>query len=145
MNFRSRIARFLYGRYGADELYNFLFVLEIVLLFLGAIFTVLGMVVEIFSYISFFLYLIALVLFIWTVFRCLSRNIEKRHKENQTFLRLKSRLFGRKTVHCPADTASHIFRACPKCRSVLRLPRKEGKHTVKCPRCQNRFKVKVRK
>ena len=145
MNFRSRIAKFLYGRYGADELYNFLFIVQIVLLFTGAVFTVFGMISDVFTYLSFGLYVIAFALFAWTVFRCLSRNIVKRQRENRAFLRLKSRLFGKKKNSRPADTATHIFRACPKCKSVLRLPRKEGKHTVKCPRCENRFNVKVKK
>ena len=145
MNFRSRIARFFYGRYGADELYNFLFLIQIVFLFLGAVFSALGQVNDVFAYLSFFLYIAALGLFAWTVFRCLSRNIFKRRKENMTFLRIKSRLFGRrKKAQRPSDTAEHIFRACPKCKSVLRLPRKVGKHTVKCPRCERRFKVKVK-
>ena len=145
MNFRSRIARFFYGRYGADQLYNFLFLTQIILLFLGAVFSLLGMVSDVFSYLSFALYVIAFALFIWTLFRCLSRNVVKRQKENMTFLRIKSKLFRRRSTGRPADTAEHIFRACPKCKSVLRLPRRVGKHTVKCPRCENRFKVKVKK
>ncbi len=145
MNFRSRIAKFLYGRYGADQLYNFLFVVQIILLFLGAIFTVLGMVSQVFTYLSFVLYLVAIGLFVWTVFRCLSRNIVKRRKENLAFLALKSKLMGRGKANRPTDTTSHIFRACPKCKAVLRLPRTEGKHTVKCPKCEHRFKVRVRK
>ena len=145
MNFKSRIARFFYGRYGADQLYNFLFITQIVLLFLGAVFSVLGMVSDVFSYLSFALYVIAIGLFIWTLFRCLSRNIVKRRKENMTFLRLKSKLFHRRAAGRPADTAEYVFRNCPKCKSVLRLPRRVGKHTAKCPRCENRFKVKVRK
>ncbi len=145
MNFRSRIAKFLYGRYGADELYNFLFIVQIVLLFTGAVFTVFGMISDVFTYLSFGLYVIAFALFGWTVFRCLSRNIVKRQRENLAFLRLKARLFGHKKANRPADTATHIFRTCPKCKSVLRLPRKEGKHTVKCPKCENRFRVRVKK
>ncbi len=145
MNFRSRIARFFYGRYGADELYNFLFLIQIIFLFLGVVFSVLGQISDVFSYLSFFLYIAALVLFVWTIFRCLSRNIIKRRQENMTFLRIKSRLFrSKKKTPRPMDTATHIFRSCPKCKSVLRLPRKEGKHTVKCPRCAHRFKVKVK-
>lgn len=145
MNFRSRFARFLYGRYGADQLYNFLFIVQIVLLFVGAVFTVLGMVSEVFTYLSFALYVLAFALFGWTIFRCLSRNIVKRQKENQAFLRLKARLFGKKKPQCPPDTAMHVFRACPRCRAVLRLPRRVGKHIAKCPKCDHRFKVKVKK
>ena len=144
MNFRSRIAQFLSGRYGADQLYNFLFIAQIVLLFLGAIFTVFGMISDVFTYLSFAFYVIAFGLFIWTAFRCLSRNIAKRRHENLVFLRLISKLKGR-GGNRPADTATHIFRACPKCKSVLRLPRTKGKHTAKCPKCDNRFKVRVRK
>ncbi len=145
MNFRSRIAQFLSGRYGADQLYNFLFIIQIILLFLGAIFTVFGMISDVFTYLSFAFYVIAFALFVWTVFRCLSRNIAKRRRENMVFLSLQSKLKGRGKANRPVDTDTHIFRACPKCKSVLRLPRTKGKHTVKCPLCENRFKVKVRK
>ena len=146
MRFGSRFSRFLYGRYGADPLYNFLFIVQIILLILGVIFTALGVVSDVFTYLSFFVYLIAIGVFGWTMFRCMSRNIAKRQKENQAYLRLKYKLFGRKKkAKRPADTAEYIFRACPRCRSVLRLPRRVGKHTVKCPRCDNRFDIKVKK
>ncbi len=145
MRFGSRFSRFLYGRYGADQLYNFLFILQIALLFLGVIFTVLGVVSDVFSYLSFFVYLIAIGIFVWTISRCMSRNIAKRQKENQAYLRLKHKLFGRKKAKRPTDTADHVFRACPRCQSVLRLPRRAGKHTVRCPRCDNRFEIKVKK
>lgn len=145
MSFRSRFSRFLYGRYGADQLYNFLFIIQIILLFLGAVFTVLGMISDVFTYLSFALYVIAFVLFGWTIFRCLSRNIVKRQKENQCFLRLKGRLFGKRKKACPPDTATHVFRACPRCQAILRLPRRVGKHVAKCPKCDHRFKVKVKR
>ena len=35
---------------------------------------------------------------------------------------------------------------CPKCehcRAVLRLPKKPGKHTVRCPQCNKTFSVKI--
>ena len=35
----------------------------------------------------------------------------------------------------------HIYRECPACGATLRLPRKQGKHTVLCPRCGNKFGV----
>ena len=41
------------------------------------------------------------------------------------------------------DRKTHVFRKCPACKSVLRLPRQKGKHTVRCPRCQHRFDVKI--
>ena len=41
-NFRQRMARFLYGRYGADSLYNALFVTELILLFVSTVLNFLG-------------------------------------------------------------------------------------------------------
>ena len=75
----------------------------------------------------------------------LSRNIAARRRENDRYLRIKRRLFGRKLkVKLPPDTSDHVFRACTHCHATLRLPREQGKHTVKCPRCQKRFRVRVK-
>lgn len=146
MNFKSRLARFLYGRYGADRLYNALFLIQIILLFLGAVLHVLGQISVAFSYVAFALYVVAFGLFGWTIFRCFSRNISARQKENQVYLRLMAKLrHPFKKGGAPRDTADHIFRTCPHCKATLRLPRQKGKHTVKCPRCGERFGVKVKK
>ena len=144
MKFRQALARFLYGRYGADELYNALFLIEIILLFISSILTVLGRNLPVLSVISTILYIVALGLLIWAMFRFFSRNIEKRRRENAAWLKFKSKFVRKRKPALPPDTPTHIFRACPKCRSVLRLPRRAGKHTVKCPRCGASFGVKVR-
>ena len=148
MSLRSRFQRFLYGRYGADQLYNALFLFQLIFLFLGALFSVLGNFHIAFSVASVILYTLGIALFVWTLFRCLSRNHGARRRENQAYLRLKARLrhpFRQGHANRPADTATHVFRACPRCKATLRLPREAGKHVVKCPRCMHRFKVKVKK
>ena len=144
MRFRQALARFLYGRYGADELYNALFLMEIILLFIGGILSILGHNRPTLSAISVILYISALGLLIWAMFRFFSRNIEKRRRENAAWLKFKSRFVRKRRPSLPPDTPTHIFRACPTCRSVLRLPRQAGKHTVKCPRCGASFSVKVK-
>ena len=144
MRFRQALARFLYGRYGADELYNALFLLEIILLFFGSILTILGHNKPLLSSISVVLYAVALVVLIWAMLRFFSRNIEKRRRENEAWLKFKSKFTKKRKPTLPPDTPTHIFRACPTCRSVLRLPRQAGKHTVKCPRCGASFGVKVK-
>ena len=144
MRFRQALARFLYGRYGADELYNALFLIEIILLFIGGILSILGSNLPVLSVISTILYIVALGLLIWAMFRFFSRNIEKRRQENAAWLKFKSKFTKKRKPTLPPDTPTHIFRACPKCRSVLRLPRQAGKHTVKCPRCGASFGVKVK-
>ena len=47
MKFREKIARFLYGRYGADSLYNALFVGELILLFVATVLNILGKIEQI--------------------------------------------------------------------------------------------------
>lgn len=148
MSFRSRFQQFFYGRYGADQLYNALFLWQLILLFSGALFSFLGNFHAAFSVIAIVLYALGISLFVWTLFRCLSRNHGARRRENQAYLRLKARLrhpFRKSRASRPADTSTHVFRTCPRCNAHLRLPREPGKHTVKCPRCTHRFKVKVKK
>ena len=76
-------------------------------------------------------------LIVWIFFRMFSRNLGKRRRENEKFCGffklLKNKFRDRKT---------HVYRKCPNCRAVLRLPKSKGKHTVVCPRCKNRFSVK---
>ena len=144
MKFREKLARFLYGRYGADSLYNALFVCELILLFGGTVLNILGNVEPLLALLSVIFYVTALGMLIFAMYRFFSRNIAKRRRENEAWLRFTAK-FRRKPKPClPNDTADHIFRTCPHCKSTLRLPRKKGKHDVKCPRCGNRFRVKVK-
>ena len=144
MKFRETLARLLYGRYGADALYNALFLSELILLFSASILAVFGHAVPVLSVISTILFLLALGLLIWAMYRFFSRNIPKRRRENEAWLRFKAKFKPKKKPQLPHDTADHIFRSCPHCQSTLRLPRQKGKHEVKCPRCGGRFGVKVK-
>ena len=36
-----------------------------------------------------------------------------------------------------------VFRKCPRCKAVIRFPRKKGEHRAKCPACGEKFRVKV--
>lgn len=89
--------------------------------------------------------LIALVLMVLATFRLLSKNIYKRQKENRAYLRILSGIKGffvlRKNKF--RDRKTHVYRKCPACRKVLRLPKIKGDHTVCCPCCSNRFKTNV--
>ena len=132
-SFRERVARFMVGRYGSDELYHFIFAVTFVLivanLFIG----------------SLIVSILELALIIYASFRLLSRNVYKRRKENEVFLKITKparNLFGLIKVRF-RDRKTHVFRKCPKCKNNLRLPREKGKHTVVCPCCKNRFNVKI--
>ena len=133
MRFREKLARFMYGRYGGDQFNNFLLILVAVL-----------MIVNMFVN-SIIMYIVYTALWIWTIYRMMSRKIYKRQQENLKFLSLwnpvknKFKLAQNKR----RDRKTHVYKKCPKCKAVLRLPRQKGKHTVKCPKCANRFDVKI--
>lgn len=42
------------------------------------------------------------------------------------------------------DRRTHVYRECPFCHAVLRLPKRPGAHSVKCPRCSEHFDVTVK-
>ena len=132
-NFKNKLARFFYGRYGADTLNNvltgiylsWLITFSIVDIFVNSI---------IFSIIG---WLVTVAIFALVMFRMMSRNIYKRRRENEKFcgfFKLQRNKF--------RDRKTHVYRKCPSCKAVLRLPKAKGKHTVVCPRCKNRFDVK---
>lgn len=140
MNFRYRLMQFMSGRYGPDETFYVIFVAAVIL-----------SVANIFiRFVSIGLYtviqLIVYALIIFAVFRMLSRNTEKRRKENYWvkeklgFLKRKKDFYDQKK----ADKM-HIYKKCPACKAVLRLPRRIGVHTTVCPKCGKEFTVKVKK
>lgn len=136
MSFREKIYRFMMGRYGIDELYNFLMVLDLILL-------VINVFVET-IWLSFLIFLVVL----YSLFRVFSRNIPSRQKENRRYLSIKSKItsfFGsiNKTKK-QSEKKTHVFRICPTCKAKLRLPRKKGAHRVRCPRCNALFEVQIR-
>lgn len=144
-NFQEKLYRFMYGRYGSDRLNRVLSIVALVLLgisipvslFWGK--TLPGMIV------SLGLYAVSIGLCIWSTARTFSRKIYKRQAENAKWVAFEYKvrcLFRRHNGN--KDTDTHVFRDCPKCKATLRLPREQGKHTVRCPRCSNSFTVRVR-
>ena len=73
-NFMRRFFKGRYGFYGTDELTRFLLRLAIVLFILSLIIVPLS-----------FLYYIAFIILGYSYFRLLSKNIEKRNRENELF------------------------------------------------------------
>ena len=145
---RTWFMRFMYGRYGADALYNALFLLEIIILVLAAVFQFIGAISSVFAVLAAICYALSLLLIVFMTFRMMSRRIDKRRRENMWYLKQKAKFKGlfksKKRRVSAMDTELHIFRACPHCSATLRLPRRGGKHTVRCPRCSKTFNIKVR-
>ena len=131
--FKNRLYRFMYGRYGGDTLNK-------VLIWVYAIWIILCSVVSIFNdsvWFTLLYWLSTFGLVFWIFFRMFSRNITARRKENDRFcgfFKLRRNKF--------KDRKTHVYRKCPHCKAVLRLPKAKGKHFVVCPRCKTRFEVK---
>lgn len=132
---RTFLMNSLRGRYGADQLGKALVWLMLALLVLNMLFP------------NLVFYILSLLVASWSIFRMYSRQTAKRARENQVYLglmnkakkavlQLKNRLKDRKT---------HRYRACPSCKTALRLPIKIGVNKVKCPVCQNQFEVNIRR
>ena len=134
MNFRYRLMQFMYGRYGVDKLFYGIMVLAMVLSFINlfARFWILQLLVY--------------GLVGYAIFRVLSRNTYARKKENDWFTdKLNFIKKQREVTEQRKRDTLHIYKKCPACKAVLRLPRRIGRHTTVCPRCGKEFKVRVRK
>lgn len=138
----------MYGRYGNDKLNNFLMIAALVLLFASVIVSFIPVNTATLV-VSAVLSILILSAYAYTMFRMMSKNIYKRRQENMTFLKASRAVkrfltfntsYGTKSNN--RDDADHIFRDCTKCGTTLRLPRRSGKHSVKCPKCTHSFYVK---
>lgn len=134
MNLWDRIkfslSRFMYGRYGADQLSRTIVTASLVLLILG---NLTGSILLI--YLSFAGY-------VYMIYRTFSRNIDKRSQENQAYLN--------KTAHLRTEYSQFKVRwrnrkqykyfKCPQCRTRMRLTRGVGEKQITCRNCQHTFK-----
>ena len=134
MNILYKIMQFMSGRYGNDKLNIFLMITALVFSFLNLIFR------------SIILLLVGNIIILYAISRMLSRNIEARRKENYWFNN-KLNYFKRQRElrEKQKNDKTHVYRKCPVCKAVLRLPHRIGNHTTVCPRCNREFKVKVKK
>lgn len=132
---RNTIMQFMAGRYGGDSLNRFLTILYLILWVLYVLMPRgwVGMVLSV----------LEMLLFVWLVFRMLSRNIPARQRENERFLKMWTpvrRWFSHQKDRI-RDCRRWRYRRCPYCSAWLRLPIKKGRRTVTCSRCRGTFKA----
>lgn len=131
--FKDRIARFMYGRYGMDQLYR-----AILFLCVGLMCAGLFVKSPVISAVMWVLLLLAIA-------RSMSRDIEARSRENAKYLeatkgiRKELALAARKVRGC----RSWRYRRCPRCKAVIEIPRKKGKRSIDCPRCHKVFETRI--
>ena len=131
-DWQRKLAEWLRGRQGPDDLAIFLTNLAIVVLLVNVFVreSVLG--------------LVALALVIYAMFRIQSRNLGARSRENEAFLKALGPV--RPWVQNPAaawrELRSYKHVRCTSCRQKVRVPRGKGKLRVTCPKCGTKFEVK---
>ena len=130
---KAGFQRFMTGRRGSDELSLTLLLAGLVLSMLSGIFR------------SGILSLLGLALYIFSLFRMFSRNLEKRYAENAAFLKFwrdgssKVKQFFNRLK----NMKKYKYFKCPECKSWIRLPRGVGEVTVTCGKCRHAFKQKA--
>lgn len=131
--FKDWLIRFMYGRYGVDQLYYGLFGLWIIL-------TVVGTFTR-----SIIVSAITSVIVVFMIFRTFSKNHTARRRENEVFMKLWRPIRNWFTYQRDKfrDRKTSRYRKCPACRAIIKFPNKKGKHTAVCPKCKHRFNVKI--
>lgn len=115
----EKLRRWMYGRYGVDNLSK--------TMMYGALVFLLA---SLFIFRKFF-YVLSIVLMVYSYYRVFSKNVSKRYAELQRYEKWKNSIKIRKT--------HHIYR-CPQCRQKIRIPRGKGNIEITCPKCRTSFR-----
>lgn len=126
---RNAIQRFMYGRYGMDEL--------------GRALTWAGLGLFLISVLtdSAVANGLSLALYAAVLFRMLSRNYAARRRENERYLRRSAPAVRRLRLwRNMLRDKDHRYFKCPGCKQYLRVPKGKGKLAITCRSCGCNFK-----
>lgn len=130
----AALRRFMYGRYGSDQLNMAILVAAVLVSLTNSVLTVFLRESTVYSgIVAPILSVIVYGLLIYSFFRMFSRNIYKRQRENRRFTQLWMRL---------KDRNNRYFR-CSNCKQTVRVPRGRGKICIRCPKCGEKFTRKT--
>ena len=126
---KERFRRFMVGRYGMDQLGQCLTYVVLGLILLN-VFIRAGLpsrVIELLELAGIFI----------LYFRMFSKNISKRYKENEAYMRATFHMtegWKKWKFRWQESRKYHIFH-CPSCKQKVRVPRGRGKISIHCPKC----------
>ncbi len=132
---KGKLARFMIGRNGIDQLNLFLLGLDLILLLLASLFR---------GSAGLLAYLPVFALMAYTYFRMLSRNIARRREENSKYLQTRYKISAAAKIQREkwVQRRDYKFFTCPSCKTTLRVPRGKGKLKIVCRKCGNSFEGK---
>ena len=126
--FQYKLAQFMMGRRGFDQLSRGLMMLAVIFILLD------------FFVPKNILSSLAFLTIIYSYFRAFSRNLSRRQAENEwyvTFVENKLRAYRSR------DYKHYKYFKCPSCGQTLRAPKGRGKIRVTCSSCHSIFEKKV--
>lgn len=125
----DKLRKFMTGRYGGDQLSNYLLVLSVVLAIISRIMGISAL--DTISYIPLFL----------ALYRMFSKDINKRRMENYKFTMFISPIYSKykKIQSRIKDSRTHKYYKCSTCKTTLRVPKAKGKILITCPKCGEKF------
>ncbi len=128
-NLKYRLAAFMQGRYGYDELNRALSVSFL-------IFWILSLITG-----KRFFYTIGLIALVYSLFRSFSRDHMKRSRERLWYLQQidKVKRFFRQLKQRWEQRNTHKFFRCKQCGVTIRVPKGKGQVEITCPKCGNKF------
>lgn len=136
---KEKFIKFMEGRYGVDGFARFTMGVALVCIVASVFFrngSTTGAILN----------TVGLAAIIYTYFRMLSRNIQKRYAENQKYLSMtaKIRQWFRKEKNMMEQRKTHHIYTCPNCGQKIRVPRGSGKRVeIDCPKCHTKFIKKI--
>ncbi|ABR36805.1 Zn-finger containing protein [Clostridium beijerinckii] len=130
----DRLRRFMFGRYGGDELSKALLVLSFILLL------IMNFVPKDLRFLTILAYIPVII----CMFRIFSRNIYKRRNENYKYLKIKNKIvmWFKNNINRIKTLKNYKYYTCSNCKQKLRVPRGKGKISITCPKCNSSFKGK---
>ena len=130
---RASFARFMSGRYGADQLSYAMVITALIMTVIGAL-SGLGI-----------LTLMADALLIVMFVRMFSKDRYRRAHENQVYLEKtqKVRRAVKEWTNRVKNSKKYHYFTCPQCKARLRVPRGVGNVTITCKSCGTKFDKKA--
>lgn len=133
--FRADMKEVMKRRCGLDELNNFI-------MLVGFIYVVIALFTN-----SWICILFGAIFIVLCYLRVFSKNLEKRKKENDIYMRYMGGVVGfvkyckmcvKMRIKTMKDEEYYYF-VCSACHQIVRLPKGKNKINVRCPKCSKTF------